>query len=156
MSTHSYIAIENKDGSINAVYCHFDGYIKGGVGETLFKHYNKRKLVKQLISHGEISSLGNTINDTDFYHSDYRGQPLVINHYKNKDDFKKALSLIKREVYNMKKGKFSDDDIIKAKITYVNSLKELEDNNFIKNNLLVFEMSMLIASVIIFLTTTNY
>ena len=28
----------------------------------------------------------------------------------------------------MKKGKFSDDDIIKAKITYINSLKELEDN----------------------------
>ena len=28
----------------------------------------------------------------------------------------------------MKKGKFSDDDIIKAKITYINSLKELEDS----------------------------
>ena len=28
----------------------------------------------------------------------------------------------------MKKGKFNDDDIIKAKITYINSLKELEDN----------------------------
>jgi len=46
----------------------------------------------------------------------------------NKNDFKKALSLIKKEVYDMKKGKFDDDDIIKAKITYINSLKELEDN----------------------------
>lgn len=46
----------------------------------------------------------------------------------NKKDFKKALSLIKRETYNMKKGKFEDDDIIKAKITYINSLKELEDS----------------------------
>ena len=46
----------------------------------------------------------------------------------NKKDFKKTLSLIKKEVYNMKKGKFSDEDIIKAKITYINSLKELEDN----------------------------
>ena len=46
----------------------------------------------------------------------------------NKKDFKKALSLIKKEVYNMKKCKFSDDDIIKAKITYINSLKELEDS----------------------------
>ena len=46
----------------------------------------------------------------------------------NKKDFKTALSLIKREVYNMKKGKFNDDDIIKAKITYINSLKELEDS----------------------------
>jgi len=46
----------------------------------------------------------------------------------NKNDFKKAISLIKRETYNMKKGKFSDEDIIKAKITYINSLKELEDS----------------------------
>lgn len=46
----------------------------------------------------------------------------------NKKDFKKTLSLIKREIYNMKKGKFSDEDIIKAKITYINSLKELEDS----------------------------
>ena len=46
----------------------------------------------------------------------------------NKTDFKKAISLIKKEVGNMKKGKFYDDDIIKAKITYINSLKELEDS----------------------------
>lgn len=46
----------------------------------------------------------------------------------NKNDFKKALTLIKREVYNIKKGKFDDEDIIKAKITYINSLKELEDS----------------------------
>ena len=36
------------------------------------------------------------------------------------------------------------------------SIKKIKNNDFIKNNLLVFEMSMLIASVIIFLTTTNY
>lgn len=36
------------------------------------------------------------------------------------------------------------------------SIGKIKKNDFIKNNLLVFEMSMLIASVIIFLTTTNY
>lgn len=46
----------------------------------------------------------------------------------DKKDFKKALSLIKKEVFSMKKGRFSDEDIIKAKITYINSLKELEDS----------------------------
>lgn len=46
----------------------------------------------------------------------------------NKKDFNNAVSLIKKEVLNMKKGKFNDEDIIKAKITYINSLKELEDN----------------------------
>lgn len=92
MSTHSYIAIENKNGSIDAVYCHFDGYIEGGVGETLFTHYNNRELIKQLISHGEISSLRDTIDDTDFYHRDYK-EPLIIKHYTNKDDFKKDSSV---------------------------------------------------------------
>lgn len=46
----------------------------------------------------------------------------------NKSDFKKSLTLIKKEVSNMRKGKFTNDDIIKAKITYINSLKELEDS----------------------------
>ncbi|MDO4963496.1 MAG: pitrilysin family protein [bacterium] len=46
----------------------------------------------------------------------------------NKNDLKKTLSLIKKEFNNMKKGNFKNDDIIKAKITYVNSIKELEDN----------------------------
>ena len=53
---------------------------------------------------------------------------LTINAGINKKDYKKTLRLIKKEIKNMKNGKFSNDDIIKAKITYINSLKELEDN----------------------------
>ena len=53
---------------------------------------------------------------------------LTINAGINKNDFSKTLRLIKREIRSMKNGKFSNDDIIKAKITYINSLKELEDN----------------------------
>jgi hypothetical protein len=37
MSTRSRIAIENQNGSVTSVYCHFDGYISG-VGKTLEKH----------------------------------------------------------------------------------------------------------------------
>jgi hypothetical protein len=29
MSTRSRIAIENQNGSVTSVYCHFDGYISG-------------------------------------------------------------------------------------------------------------------------------
>ena len=46
----------------------------------------------------------------------------------NKRDFRKTVSLINKETTNMRKGKFTDDDIVKAKITYINSLNELEDN----------------------------
>lgn len=66
------------------------------------------------------------------YHISSTSQPLtsllIIQAGINKSNFKKALSLIKKEVSSMKKGNFSNEDIIKAKITYVNSLKELEDN----------------------------
>ncbi len=53
---------------------------------------------------------------------------MSINAGINAKDYKKTLSLIKSEVSSMRKGKFDDDDIIKAKITYINGLKELEDN----------------------------
>ena len=53
---------------------------------------------------------------------------LTINSGINKKNFRNALNLIKKEVRNMKKGKFNNDDIIKAKVTYINSLKELEDS----------------------------
>lgn len=46
----------------------------------------------------------------------------------NASDFKETVSLIKKEVKNMQKGLFSDEDIIKAKVTYINSIKELEDS----------------------------
>ena len=66
------------------------------------------------------------------YHISSTGQPLTsllfIEAGIDSKNFKKVVSLIKKEVSSMKKGAFSNDDIIKAKITYVNSLKELEDN----------------------------
>ena len=39
MSTRSTIAAVMNDGSVMKVYAHYDGYVKGGVGEALFKHY---------------------------------------------------------------------------------------------------------------------
>ncbi len=84
----------------------------GGPDSKLFKNVREKNSLCYY-----ISSVGVPLNSI-----------LTINAGINKEDLKKTLSLIKREVYNMKKGKFSNDDIIKAKITYVNSLKELEDD----------------------------
>ena len=87
-----------------------------------------------ILGGGPDSKLFKTVREKNSlcYYISSASQPLnsilTIKAGINKKDFKKAISLIKREVYNMKKGKFSDDDIIKAKITYVNSLKELEDS----------------------------
>ena len=83
MSTRSNIGIENKDGSIDAVYSHFDGYLEG-VGALLLKAYQDRKKVSKLIKLGDISSLAEEIGtkhdfndcpegETNFYGRD-RGE----------------------------------------------------------------------------------
>ena len=73
MSTRSRIAIENQNGSVTSVYCHFDGYISG-VGKTLEKHYTDRSVVEGLIELGDISTLGESTEDTVAYCRD-RGEP---------------------------------------------------------------------------------
>ena len=46
----------------------------------------------------------------------------------NVDDYDRVISLIYQELENMKKGKFDDSKIENAKVTYINGLQELEDN----------------------------
>ena len=57
MSTRSMIAIENSDGTLDAVYCHSDGYLEH-VGFVLYAFYNTPEKVKALISLGAMSWLG--------------------------------------------------------------------------------------------------
>ena len=80
MSTRSRIAIENQDGTVQSIYCHFDGYISG-VGKTLFNHYDREKLEK-LIELGDISSLDESTEDTVAYCRD-RGEDFHSTGYLN-------------------------------------------------------------------------
>jgi len=82
--------VEGKDHSYEGVYLHFDGYPEGA-GQILIDHYNTDAKVKELISHGGISSLGEVIGEKNpdarflstvpgqckFYHRD-RGDELDI------------------------------------------------------------------------------
>lgn len=56
MATRSTIAIENADGTVDQIYGHWDGYLRG-VGATLVKHYTDRSKVEQLIAQGAVSIL---------------------------------------------------------------------------------------------------
>lgn len=56
MSTHSRIGIINKDGSIESIYCHFDGYYSH-MGAILLKHFNSQKKARALIALGELDSI---------------------------------------------------------------------------------------------------
>ena len=69
MSTRSRIAIENQNGSVTSIYCHFDGYISG-VGKLLKEYYTTQAKVEELIELGDISSLDESTEDTIAYHRD--------------------------------------------------------------------------------------
>jgi len=68
MATRSRIGIENEDGSVSSVYCHWDGYPSHN-GDLLVKHYSDRENVEALISLGSISSLRKNIVNTSGTHS---------------------------------------------------------------------------------------
>jgi len=73
MSTRCIIGIQNKDGSVESVYCHHDGYLKSGVGETLYLHYNTEEKVRELMKLGDMSALDANLKDCDTYQK--RGEP---------------------------------------------------------------------------------
>ena len=68
MSTNSTIAIQKLDGSVEQIYCHWDGYLEHN-GTILKTEYKTPELVKQLISCGNLSSLGSRIEPLDNTHS---------------------------------------------------------------------------------------
>lgn len=61
MSTRSNIGIINKDGTVEVVYCHWDGYPSYN-GTLLLNHYNSEEMVRRLISLGDISQLRPRVN----------------------------------------------------------------------------------------------
>ena len=67
MSTRSNIGIINVDGSLEVIYCHFDGYLEG-VGRVLLENYNTEEKVRELLSRGHVSSLETNLIDCKFYH----------------------------------------------------------------------------------------
>ena len=56
MATRSTIALEFADGTVQQVYCHWDGYLDNN-GQLLLKHYTDPFKVRDLIDLGDLSSL---------------------------------------------------------------------------------------------------
>ena len=69
MGTRSRIAIQNQDGTLNSIYCHWDGYPSHN-GAILKESYKEEARVRELISLGSLSSLAPKISaDEDTPHS---------------------------------------------------------------------------------------
>jgi hypothetical protein len=60
MGTRSTIALEFADGTVQQVYCHWDGYLEYN-GKMLQKHYSNPFILRDLIDLGDISSLKPTV-----------------------------------------------------------------------------------------------
>jgi hypothetical protein len=56
MGTRSTIALEFADGTVQQVYCHWDGYLSNN-GQILQKHYSDPFKLRDLIDLGDLSSL---------------------------------------------------------------------------------------------------
>lgn len=68
MSTNCTIAIERKNGTRTAIYCHYDGYIEGA-GTTLQLAFNTADKVEELLKLGDLSVLYYKTEPTDEAHS---------------------------------------------------------------------------------------
>lgn len=95
MGTRSHVGMLQSDGTVRAIYVHWDGYVEG-VGATLMNHYTDPKKIEALIALGSLSCLGEELGEKhDFdnrehdtwckaHHRD-RGEDLEIDTHKNVD-----------------------------------------------------------------------
>ena len=60
MGTRSTIALEFADGTVEQVYCHWDGYLDHN-GVILLQHWSDPFKLRELIDLGDMSSLGERI-----------------------------------------------------------------------------------------------
>jgi hypothetical protein len=87
MGTRSTIAMEFADGTVQQIYCHWDGYLEHN-GKILFNHYVDPYKTRELIDMGDISSLCNTIEETKqgAYHF-WRGEELRVAKFNDFQDY---------------------------------------------------------------------
>ena len=98
MATRGTFAVQHQDGTISAVYSHWDNYPEHN-GRLLVENYNSLELAEQLISLGSISSLQKTLNPTNTHsfespqdnvtiaYSRDRGEDLVIQKYESLESY---------------------------------------------------------------------
>lgn len=85
MATRSAIGYMRNDGTVRAVYCHWDGYLSH-VGKILIENYDLLG-VDDLCDLGDISSLGETIEDTKFYKRDRGEEDVHARDFRSEHDF---------------------------------------------------------------------
>jgi len=87
MGTRSAIGYKLPNGKIRAKYCHWDGYVEGGVGQTLQEHYQAAWKIGRMVELGDMSELAAEIDDCVFYGRDRNERDVDAQDYDDFDDF---------------------------------------------------------------------
>ena len=99
MGTRSTIALEYADGTVDQIYCHWDGYLEHN-GQILAEHYMDPFKVQKLMQQGDMSSLGKEIGtqhsfndkapegECTFYKRDRSEEGCEAKRFKDFNDYK--------------------------------------------------------------------
>jgi len=87
MGTRSAIGYKLPNGKIRAKYCHWDGYVEGGVGQTLQESYQDAVKISLMVELGDMSTLAAEIADCSFYGRDRGDTDVDAQDYDDFDDF---------------------------------------------------------------------
>ena len=86
MGTRSTIALEFADGTVEQVYCHWDGYLEHN-GQILARHYMDPFKVRDLINLGGFSSLDTTVEATAVTAYTQRGETKRVEKFIDYEDY---------------------------------------------------------------------
>jgi len=129
MATRSRIGIENNNGTVSSIYCHWDGY-PAEVGRILRDTYSNPNTLQQLLDLGDISVLKENLKDVIAYHRDMR-EDLSPNYiHSNVNSFQPA----EYEEYGYVLTK--DNEWLVVETTYGNEIKR---SKWINNELVKVE-----------------
>ena len=84
MSSHATIAIQNEDGTVDAVQVYYHGY-PTGVGAILCEYFTNEESIRDLLSYGDISTLSPYNHNCVFFHRDKK-EPLHIYEHVDLED----------------------------------------------------------------------
>lgn len=74
MATRSIIAWEDMAGRVELITCHWDGYVRGGVGEVLHTHYQEVGPITELMGMGNLAYVRSTPSESRAYGAEDKGE----------------------------------------------------------------------------------
>lgn len=86
MSTRAGIGIKEADGSVKAIYLHFDGY-PGHAGVMLGGWYKTREQVEALLALGDLRGIDETLEKTEAFHRDCGEELRPANSYASVEEY---------------------------------------------------------------------